>query len=172
MSRSLSTSLIARCPGKGPAPGDDGRGMSSSPAQPTAATSSGTPDLRVDIHSGVPAVAEIGGDIDIASAPWLRETLLAAIQHHGPALSVDLRAVTFMDCSGVSVLLSTMRRASLEGGWMRVVGSSPQAWRVVRLLGLADVLTGAGHAQTDCPGPRSLDAVSIRIPTCRGEGTR
>ena len=39
----------------------------------------------------------------------LRETLLAAIRHHGPAIRVDLEAVTFIDCSGSTC--SSRRRA-------------------------------------------------------------
>ena len=34
--------------------------------------------LRVEIHLGVPVVAEVSGDVDIATAPWLRDTLLLA----------------------------------------------------------------------------------------------
>ena len=41
--------------------------------------------------------------------------------------------------------LATARRAWLEGGWLRVVRPSAQAWRVVALLGLQDVLTRDGE---------------------------
>jgi anti-anti-sigma factor len=98
-------------------------------------------DIHVDIHPGVPVVAEIGGEIDVASAPWLRETLLLAVRRHGPMICVDLRGVTFLDCSGVNVLLATARRALLEGGRMQVVRPSAQAWRLITLLGLQGVLT-------------------------------
>ena len=96
--------------------------------------------LRVDIRPGVPAVAEVSGELDIASASWLRETLLLAIRCHGPAICVDLRGVTFLDCSGISALLATARRARLEDGQMRVVNPSAPARRVITLLGLSNVL--------------------------------
>jgi anti-sigma B factor antagonist len=108
---------------------------------PSAGPSGDALDLLVEIHPGVPVVAEIGGEIDIASAPRLREALLLAIRRHGPEIRVDLRGVTFLDCSGVNVLLATERRARLEGGRMHVVRPSPQAGRVIRLLGLQHVLT-------------------------------
>ena len=98
-------------------------------------------DLRVEVHPGVPAVAKISGQIDLASATWLREALLVAIRRHGPALCVDLGAVAFLDCSGISVLLATARRARLEGGRLRVIRASGPAWRVITLLGLQRVLT-------------------------------
>jgi anti-anti-sigma factor len=137
MSRSPSTSLIVR------APAHEGLIMlpTRSPAWPPVSASGDALDMHVEIHPGVPAVAEIGGEIDMASAPWLRETLLLAIRRHGPVICVDLQGVTFLDCSGVNVFLATARRARLEGGRMRVVRPSAQAWRVITLLGLQDVLT-------------------------------
>jgi anti-anti-sigma factor len=109
-------------------------------AQPPAFASFDALDLRVEIYPGVPAIAEISGEMDIASASWLRETLLLAIRCHGPAISVDLHGVTFLDCSGINVLLATARRARLEGGRMRVVRPSARAWHVITLLGLQHVL--------------------------------
>ncbi len=113
------------------------------PTRPRASASADAFDMHMEIHPGVPTVAEIGGEIDIASAPRLRETLLLAIRRHGPVICVDLRGVTFLDCAGVNVLLATARRARLEGGRMQVVRPSAQAaWRVITLLGLQGVLTG------------------------------
>jgi anti-anti-sigma factor len=93
------------------------------------------------MYPGDPAIAEISGEMDIASAAWLRDGLLLAIRRHGPAICVDLHGVTFLDCSGIGVLLATARRARLEGGWMRVVRPSATAWHVITLLGLQHVLT-------------------------------
>ena len=111
--------------------------------RPPGRGSDGVLGLRVEIHPGVPAVAEISGELDIASASWLRETLLLAIRCHGPAIRVDLRGVTFLDCSGVNALLATARRARLEGGRMRVISPSAAARRVITLLSLQDVLMSA-----------------------------
>jgi hypothetical protein len=45
---------------------------------PSASASFEALGLRVEIHLGVPVVAEVSGDVDIATAPWLRDTLLLA----------------------------------------------------------------------------------------------
>jgi anti-sigma B factor antagonist len=118
----------------------------------TAIVSIGPIGLQVDIRPGTPAVAYVSGEIDLASAPWLRATLLPAIRRYGPSIWVDLQRVTFLDASGITVLLSTMQRAAIEGGRMRVVRPSPQAWRVVTILGLADLLSGD---RTDIPIARA-----------------
>jgi anti-anti-sigma factor len=115
---------------------------------PSASASFDAPGLRVEIRPGFPTVAEVSGDVDIATAPWLRETLLLAIQRYGPAISVDLHGVTFLDCAGVNALLATARRARLEGGHAQVTRSSAPAWRIISLLGLQDLLTGPGTHRT------------------------
>ena len=113
-------------------------------ALPPASTAFHAPGLDVEINPGVPATAGISGEIDIASAPWLREALLLALRRHGPAMHLDLQEVTFLDCSGINVLLAAARRARAEGGRIRVVRPSAAAWRLIALLGLQHVLTD-GH---------------------------
>jgi anti-anti-sigma factor len=93
-------------------------------------------DLRVGIRRGVPPVVEICGEIDMQSAPQLRDELLSVLRRHGPQLALDLAGVTFLDCAGVNVLLATRRRARLEDGWIRVTRASSRARRTISLLGL------------------------------------
>jgi anti-anti-sigma factor len=123
--------------------------LTSPRAQPSAFGSAAVSDLRVDVHPGLPLVVEVCGEVDIQSAPWLRDELLRTVRRHGPRIALDLAGVTFLDCAGINVLLSTRRRALLEGGWLQVVRPSARAWRVISVLGLQDVLTADSPA-----GPR------------------
>ena len=101
------------------------------PRPPAEAT-----DLRVDVLSTAPLVVAVSGEIDIASAPKLREELLSALRRHGARLALDLRGVTFMDCAGVNVLLAARRHARLDGGWVRVARASRRARNILMLAGL------------------------------------
>ena len=92
-------------------------------------------DLRAAVSPGPAVVAEICGEIDIQSAPELRDELLRVIRRYGLRLALDLAGVRFMDCAGVNVLLATRRRARLEQGSVRVVRASPQVLRMISLLG-------------------------------------
>jgi anti-sigma B factor antagonist len=93
-------------------------------------------DLQVDVLSTVPLVVAVSGEIDIASAPKLREELLSAVRRHGARLALDLGGVTFMDCAGINALLAARRHARLEGGWIRVARASRRARNVLMLTGL------------------------------------
>ena len=104
--------------------------------QPRAPEGTGTAGLRVTTFAGLSPAVEIHGEIDIFSAPGLRDELLRVIRRHGPQLALDLAGVTFIDCAGVNVLLATRRRAGLEDGSVDVIGASPRVRRVISLLGL------------------------------------
>src|SRR5580693_1618172 len=101
-------------------------------------------DLRVDVLSTAPLVVAVSGEIDIASAPKLREELLGALRRLGSRLALDLGGVTFMDCAGVSALLAARRHARLEGGWVRVARASRRARSILMLTGLQREFALAG----------------------------
>jgi len=106
-----------------------------------------TADLRVAVCSGSALVIETCGEIDIQSAPELRDQLLRAIRPYGPRLALGLAGVRFMDCAGLNVLLATRRRARLEQGSVRITRASPQVLRVISLLGLEkEFALGGQHA--------------------------
>ena len=104
-----------------------------------------TADLRVAVVPGPAVIVEICGEIDIQSAPELRDELLRVIRRCGPRLALDLAGVRFMDCAGLNVLLATRRRARLEQGSVRVVRASPQVLRMISLLGLEKVFALGGQ---------------------------
>ena len=101
-------------------------------------------DLRVGVLSTAPLVVGVSGEIDIASAPKLREELLGALRRHGVRLALDLGGVTFMDCAGINVLLAAHRHARLEGGWVRVARASRCARTILMLTGLHQEFALAG----------------------------
>jgi len=105
--------------------------------------------LRVRIRPGAPPVVTIYGELDVYSAPRLHDELLYVVRRHGPRLSLDLRDVTFLDCAGVNLLLTTRRQARLEGGWVRITQASSPARRTISLLGLREVFELGAHRSGD-----------------------
>jgi len=83
----------------------------------------------------------VSGEIDLYTAPALREAALAALRQHGTTLRIDLRDVTFMDSTGIEVLLATRRRAELEGGSLTLCCLRPAVRRVIEVTGLDRLFT-------------------------------
>ena len=80
----------------------------------------------------------ISGEIDIATCRAMREALAT-----GPSpahLEVNMSAVTFIDASGIGVLLAARRLAVDAGGSLTVRAPSWAVRRVTGVLGLDQAL--------------------------------
>ncbi len=81
------------------------------------------------------SLVRVGGEIDLATAPRLREELLAAV-HGSPRLVVDTTRISFIDSSGLSALIDACRRAEGDGGWLHLVVQEGNVSKVLKLCGL------------------------------------
>ena len=81
-------------------------------------------------------IAELAGELDVASAPALREQLLSLLRPGSSRLFVDLSKVSLCDASGLAVLVGIGHRARLLGGFLRLAAVSPQADQVLHITGL------------------------------------
>ena len=104
-------------------------------------------DSRPDGAAGWVVAAD--GEVDLATSPRLRAALLEAIEEQDRVL-VDLRAVTFMDSTGIATLLAAAeaarRRGHRAGGRPQPHGpQGPRARR--RPVGAAAAPGGAGLAR-------------------------
>ena len=96
---------------------------------PVTLTAQTTPDGAV--------IVAIGGDLDIASAPAVRERLLSLLRPGVCRLVIDMSAVRYADASGLAVLVSTQRRAVLLGGGLRLAAPRPEVAGVLTVTGLS-----------------------------------
>jgi anti-anti-sigma factor len=84
----------------------------------------------------------VAGEIDVATSTQLKFVLLAAIQTPSTArdVTVDLAEVTFMDASGVGVLVAGREAARRRGVGFTVQNPQGIVLRVLDLLGLAEAM--------------------------------
>lgn len=80
----------------------------------------------------------LGGELDMASAPELKDRL-GAILGESNQLVVDLSRVDFLDSSILGVLVSCQRRAEAGGGQIALVGLQPNVRKVFDITGLTGV---------------------------------
>ncbi|MDT0433772.1 MULTISPECIES: STAS domain-containing protein [Streptomyces] len=86
--------------------------------------------------SGAFTVVEVTGEIDLATADLVAEHLSAAALGPAPDILVDLRRVTFLDCSCLRVLCRAETRAREQGGRLRLVADAPRVRRLLLGAGL------------------------------------
>jgi anti-anti-sigma factor len=80
------------------------------------------------------------GEIDINSADLLAEAIRSACDQAETAVVVDLDEVTFLDSSGIRVLVVGMNWARACGAAYRVVNAHGIVERVLRTVGVLEVL--------------------------------
>ncbi len=86
-------------------------------------------------------VVVLEGEIDLSTAPEA-EGRISEAEASGPArLIIDLREVTFMDSSGLRVLLSAHKRAEAEGHEFALIRGGDAVERLLEVTGLAERLT-------------------------------
>lgn len=88
--------------------------------------------------NGVVVIA--AGEIDLATSPQLREALLNPAAHAANVV-LDLREVTFIDSSGLGVIVGQHKRAQERDEQFAVaVGGAAAVQRILELSGLVKVL--------------------------------
>jgi anti-sigma B factor antagonist len=96
--------------------------------------------LRLDVDDRDDhAVVTATGEIDVETAGSLSESVTEALAQ-APRVLLDLSAVTFIDSTGLGVLVRAHRAAEARGGFFAVVHPTPQTRKLVRVLGLDQLL--------------------------------
>jgi anti-sigma B factor antagonist len=90
--------------------------------------------VKVRRERGV-VIADVTGDIDVSTVSGLRERLLG-LADAGEPLIVDLNSVSFIDSTGLGVLVAVARRADARGGSLHAVCSRPPTRKLLWLTGV------------------------------------
>jgi anti-anti-sigma factor len=110
-------------------------------------TPRGAPEFAVTTAAeGGTTVVAVRGELDIGSAPVLRDALLRLLADgEAPELAIDASGVTFVDSSGLAVLLMASRRWNDAGTPLVLRCPSRALMRIVELTGAkaAFVIEGA-----------------------------
>jgi anti-anti-sigma factor len=94
---------------------------------------------------GSTRVVRVGGEIDVATAPYLHDAILDQIRA-APRTVVDFAEVTFIDAAGVNALLRANRTAQDLGARLTIVHVHGLVDRVLRLLEVDHILDIAPEA--------------------------
>jgi len=97
-------------------------------------------------HDGVP-ILHVRGEIDVATAPQLRDHLQSCVAKNKSTIIVDLLAVTFLDSTALGVMVGGLKRCREGGGDLHLVIAEPRILKVFEITGLTEVF--AIHSTLD-----------------------
>lgn len=94
--------------------------------------------MSVEIRTnGETVIAYLSGELDHHSAKEMREAIDNAVELNMPSrLVLNFKNVSFMDSSGIGLVMGRYRILSRTGAELSITGSSPQIYKVMKLAGI------------------------------------
>jgi anti-sigma B factor antagonist len=84
-------------------------------------------------------VVEVGGEIDVYTAPRLREKIVELVDAGHYQLVVDMEGVDFLDSTGLGVLVGGLKRVRAHDGSLHIVCTQERLLKIFRITGLTKV---------------------------------
>ena len=85
------------------------------------------------------AVVAVGGEIDVYTAPKLRDQITDLVGKGSYDIVIDLEAVDFLDSTGLGVLVGGLKKVRAHDGSLELVCSQERLLKIFRITGLAKV---------------------------------
>jgi anti-sigma B factor antagonist len=92
--------------------------------------------ISTDQAGPTAVVLSLNGEVDLYTCPELKLNLLQVIDEGATVVVVDLTETTFIDSTGLGVLLRGVERLETEGGRLAVVCVDPNMTKIFEVTGL------------------------------------
>lgn len=95
-------------------------------------------NFKMDIHTldrGTPII-ELEGEVDVYTAPQLKQQVIGVLESGAKELVVDLTKVDYLDSTALGVLIGGLKRMREVDGNVTLVCPSPRIRRVFEITGL------------------------------------
>ena len=92
--------------------------------------------VRISVKGEVVS-AYIEGELDHHNAASIRQEIDSAVEMNLPSLLVlDFSAVSFMDSSGIGLVMGRFRNLQPTGASLHITGTSPHIYKIMKLSGI------------------------------------
>jgi anti-sigma B factor antagonist len=97
-------------------------------------------ELGLDVHKvGSYSVVDVKGEIDVYTAPKLREKLIELVSEGSYDVVVNLEGVDFLDSTGLGVLVGALKRVKAHDGSLSIVCTQDKILKIFKITGLTKV---------------------------------
>ena len=92
------------------------------------------------ISAGDCAVLRVAGEIDVYTAPELRQRVIHLLDNGSLHIIADLCGVDFLDSTGLGALVGSLKRLRMRGGSLKLVTGGGRILQIFRITGLTPCL--------------------------------
>ena len=85
------------------------------------------------------AIVTVGGEIDVYTAPKLRDCITELVGAGSYNIVIDLEGVEFLDSTGLGVLVGGLKKVRAHDGSLDLVCTQERLLKIFRITGLAKV---------------------------------
>ncbi|MFI0433395.1 MAG: STAS domain-containing protein [Candidatus Nanopelagicales bacterium] len=97
-------------------------------------------------------VVSVAGELDALAAPQLDDYLAALVAEQPTLLILDLSAVTFLDSTGLGVVIKALKHVREHGGEVAAVYTSPRVAKVFEITGIDQAMAVGESVEAVLPG--------------------
>jgi anti-sigma B factor antagonist len=99
-------------------------------------------DLEVETGKrGQTDVLTLRGEIDVYTAPRLRQAIIDLVEGGATHIVIDMGAVDFLDSTGLGVLVGGLKRVKVQDGELAIVTSQDKILKIFDITGLNKVFS-------------------------------
>jgi anti-sigma B factor antagonist len=86
-------------------------------------------------------IIAVGGEIDVYTAPRLRDKITELVADGVYSLIIDMEGVEFLDSTGLGVLVGGLKKVRAHDGSLQLICTQERLLKIFRITGLAKVFT-------------------------------
>ncbi|WP_109507877.1 anti-sigma factor antagonist [Nocardioides speluncae] len=86
-------------------------------------------------------IVAVGGEIDVYTAPKLRDRITELVASGVYDIVVDMERVEFLDSTGLGVLVGGLKKVRAHDGSLQLICNQERLLKIFRITGLAKVFT-------------------------------
>lgn len=82
----------------------------------------------------------LSGELDIYTAPDLKEKLVPLVEQENAMVEIDMDEVNYMDSTGIGVFIHALKTAKQSGSKLKLTNLQEKTLRLFEITGLDEVL--------------------------------
>jgi len=98
-------------------------------------------NLKIDVTEAKDLTTlHLAGEIDIYTAPKLKEAMLPLMDQQNHTVEVDLEDVDYMDSTGIGTFVSALKASKLNNCHLRLINLQDRVLRLFSITGLDEIM--------------------------------
>lgn len=98
-------------------------------------------NLKIDVTENTDkTIVFLSGELDIYTAPELKDTLLKIVSQNNHTLEVDLENISYMDSTGIGVFINAFKNAKKTNSHLQLINLQEKVLRLFKITGLDELI--------------------------------